>query len=742
MPKSRVKIPLPTYCVGSVTVEDIFRRLSENGRDVDEDFLRRVLAYAEEQHGEQRRLSGEPFLVHPLHVAYILADLRFDPVSVAVGFLHDVLEDTAATQEAIEERFGREIANLVDAVTKIGRHNYVRRDQAQAESFRKMILASVEDIRVVVVKLADRLHNMATLEHMAADDRRRISRETLEIYAPIAHRLGMARVRGDLEDQAFYHLYPRQFSELHQALREKIELGRKATEKIRSRLEEQLAAADIEASISYRVKRYYSIYQKLRHQGIDISELYDYLAFRIVTRSLPDTYAALGVVHQGWSPIPGRFKDYIAMPKPNLYQSLHTTLVGDEGQPFEVQIRTQEMDRVAEEGIAAHWRYKEGHAGPAEADRNIVWLRQLVEWQQDVTDPRTFLNSLKIDLYPDEVYAFTPRGDVRSFPRGATPVDFAFRIHTDLGIHCSGARVNGKLVPLRAPLSNGDIVEILSDPDRHPEREWLSFVVTSRAKSKIRQWLNTRQEVRAVEIGHRLLERALERHGCSPRRVLGGEELEAFLQSQGLDGVEELYRRVGFGRIPVAQVLRGVLSERQLDHLAAPPGKMEKAVRKWLPFGARAISVRGEGDHHAYLAQCCQPLPGDEIVGYLTRSRGVSVHSVSCANVCNLLYNPEREVEVRWARRIESAFPITLVIETRDQKGMLARLTDVMSREAGNIRRFEATTQEPGRGLIEVVVEVADRRDLDRLLGAVGALEGVSRVDRKVSGERREVRGG
>ena len=501
---SEQALEAPVKAIDGVHFEDLPRRLRDHGRPVDEETLRRAWEFARDKHEGQTRKSGEPYVLHPLTVAYLLADLKFDETCVTVGLLHDVLEDTGTSRETLREQFGGEVTELVDGVSKIGRHSYVRRDEAQAETFRKLILASAKDIRVIVVKLIDRLHNMQTLEHMKPEARRRISRETLEIYSPLAHRLGMSKVQGELEDLAFFYLYPHQFAELKTRLDEKIKLGEGATQRIRDQLVRDLEEAQIDCEISYRVKRYYSIYRKLRRQRIDIAELYDYLAFRVITETTKDTYAALGVVHQNWRPIPGRFKDYIAMPKPNLYQSLHTTVVGERAQPFEVQIRTRKMDLVAEEGIAAHWRYKEGKLEPQESDRNIAWLRRLLDWQKEVSDPRTFLSSLKIDLYPDEVYVFSPKGEVMAFPRGATPLDFAYRVHTDLGHHCSGARVSGRLVPLRTELSNGDIVEILTNPNREPSQDWLKIVVTPRAKSKIRHWLNTQQKERAVEIGQEL----------------------------------------------------------------------------------------------------------------------------------------------------------------------------------------------------------------------------------------------
>jgi GTP pyrophosphokinase len=738
MPQSSKSLAPPVTTTGVARLDDVLACMAAHGRPADPEFLRSVYDFSAEMHKDQVRRSGEPYMIHPLNVAYLLADLNFDQTCVAVGLLHDVLEDTLTTREVLEKEFGNEICGLVDGVTKIGRHEYVRRDEAQAETFRKMILASAKDIRVIVVKLADRLHNMATLEHMPAESRRRISRETLEIYSPIAHRLGMARVKGDLEDLAFYHLYPHQFAELHNKIAEKMKLGQATMDRIGSRLAKSLDGAGIDAEISFRVKRYYSIYEKLRRQGIDISQLYDFLAFRIVTASLKDTYAALGIVHQNWRPIPGRFKDYIAMPKPNLYQSLHTTVVGDQGQPFEVQIRTREMEVIAEEGIAAHWRYKEGRVEAASTDPNIVWLRQLLEWQKEVQDPRTFLTTLKVDLYPDEVYVFTPKGEVYSFPRDATPLDFAYRVHTDLGHHCAGARVNGKLVPLRTPLANGDMVEVLTNPARNPSRDWLNLVTTSRAKSKIRQWLNTQQKQRATEIGRRMFDKEFRKYGLSLRKVTDGHDFKTYLQAEGLAKIDDLYSRIGFGKTEPRSVLERVVGlEKLAESPAEKPGRLRQAVSKILPFGATTspLTIKGYGDMLAYLAKCCNPLPGEDIVGYITRGRGVSVHRVDCPNVENLLYNPEREIEVKWEQGKNEVYQVSLLIEVEDQQGMLARLTEAITRAGSNITSIEADTHsETGRGTISVVCQLRDRKQLDKLLREVRAISGVLRVDRRTTG--------
>ena len=712
----------------NVGLEDVLERLDLRQRPYDRGFLKGVYEFTEEMHRDQRRRSGEPYVIHPTYVAYILADLKFDQTCVAVGFLHDVLEDTLTTKEVLGKQFGTDIAELVDGVTKIGRQEYVRRDEAQAETFRKMILASARDLRVILVKLADRLHNMMTLEHMSPEARRRISNETLEIYAPIALRLGMSKVQGDLEDLAFYHRYPLQFTELEASIRQKMRVASGSHRRIRSQLRASLESAGIEAEINFRVKRYYSIFLKLKRQGIDISQLYDYLAFRIITGNLKDTYAALGVVHQNWRPIPGRFKDYIAMPKPNLYQSLHTTVVGEKGQPFEVQLRTREMDLIAEEGIAAHWHYKSGKEGAANNDPNIVWLRQLLEWQKEIQDPKEFLNALKIDLYPDEVYVFSPKGDVYSFPRGATPLDFAYRIHTDIGHSCSGARVNGKQVPFKTPLQNGDMVEVVTHPNRRPSRDWLSYAVTSRARSKIRHWLNTKQKKEAEDIGRKVLERELKRLRQPVRRVLESERTREYLEAEGLARLEDLFLRIGYGRMAVKKVAaRLVDMETVPEEPLEKPGRFRRAMER--AFGQGPVLVRGEGDLLANLAKCCDPVPGEELVGYITRGRGISVHSQDCPNLTSLSYDKDRLVEVEWARQGDLLFPVTLQVQTEDQTGMLAKLTEIIAKES-NIRMCGADTS-TGYGMIDFVVEVRNQKHLERLLQAIQGVKGVRQVMRK-----------
>ncbi|MCY3969156.1 MAG: bifunctional (p)ppGpp synthetase/guanosine-3',5'-bis(diphosphate) 3'-pyrophosphohydrolase [Acidobacteria bacterium] len=727
---TRPRDPLPVREPGDVGIGEVIRRLEENDRACDEAWLRRAYEYAERSHRGQVRRSGEPYIHHPLGVAHMLAEFRFDQTSVAVGLLHDVLEDTGATKKDLMAEFGTEIADLVDGVSKIGRHEYVHSDEVQAESFRKLILASARDLRVIVVKLVDRLHNMLTLEPLEPAKRRRISRETLEIYAPLAHRLGMWRIQGVLEDRAFRHLHPHHYEDIRKQLDERIKGARRTTRRIAERLREALDAADIEAEISHRVKGYYSIFQKLRRQKIDLPDLFDFLAFRIITVDLKDTYAALGVVHQMWRPIPGRFKDYIAMPKPNLYQSLHTSVLGRGGQPFEVQIRTQAMDMLAEEGVAAHWRYKGGQLDTDQNDASIVWLRQLLEWQQEMPDPRAFLSALKIDLYPDEVYVFTPKGDVFSFPRGATPLDFAYRVHTEVGHHTSGARVNGRLVPLRTELSNGDIVEIATNPNREPSRDWLNIVATARARSKIRHWINAEQKKRAIEIGRTMLTNELRRYRVSPRRVFESDEMADFVAAEGYGSIDELFSRLGFGRGSVKPVLRAVLPPERLRRRDQGPGRIRQAVSKVLPRDEARLVVKGENDMLAFFAGCCSPLPGEEIIGFVTRGRGVSVHSVDCPNVRNLLYHPEREIRVEWARRNDAMFAVSLVIETRDRPGVLARVTEAIAKQGSNIRHIESHDRGAGEASIDVVVDVRNRKHLNRLQQSLEELSAVRTVKR------------
>jgi GTP pyrophosphokinase len=590
----------------------------------------------------------------------------------------------------------------------------------------------VSDLRVVLVKLADRLHNMRTLQFLAEERRVSIAKETMEIYAPIANRLGMGRLKSELEDLSFHYLHPRESEELEKSVSERIALSGQLVDRVKETIAKKLRDNEIAGDVNGRVKSMYSIWQKLRRQGIDIGQLYDYLAFRIITPSVKDCYAALGIIHQTWRPVPGRIKDYIAMPKPNFYQSLHTTVVAERGQPFEVQIRTKDMDLVAEQGIAAHWKYKEGRVGASHDDANFLWLRQLVEWQHDIKDPRVFMNSLKIDLYPDEVYTFTPKGDVFAFPRGATPLDFAYRIHTDVGHRCVGARVNGKLVPLRTPLKNGDIVEIMTGTTQTPSREWVNMVVTSRARHKIRHWLNLEQKNRSIELGRKLIEKEAKKYKVPWRKLVAENALDGVLHEYGLSRLDDLYADLGYGKVSPRSLVERFVTDEQKEKGPVDQGVLGAAVRKIFPFTASpaAIKVKGYDDLMTYLAKCCKPLPGEKIVGYVTRGKGVAVHSANCPNVKNLMFNPDREIAVEWADQRQSNFNVELEILMEDRQGILARVVSTIANLKTNIRQMESRTVD-GRAMTELVLEIADLKHLEKVTRSLSNVDGVMRVDRK-----------
>jgi GTP pyrophosphokinase len=718
--------------------EDILEKVETYLPNPDEDLLRRAYVVTAHEHRNQLRSSGEPYLVHPLAVAMILAEMKLDEKSIATGLLHDVLEDTSFTKEKLAALFGEDVAHLVDGVTKIGRYAFTSKEAQQAETFRKMLLAMTDDLRVILVKLADRLHNMRTLEHLPEERRKAVAAETMEIYAPLANRLGMGKIKGELEDLSFRFLHPDEWASLTAAVDERMKASAAAIEKIRRDLLKKTQAAGIDAEVTGRVKLYWSIRQKLIRQSIPLDQLYDILAFRLLVNTIPECYTVLGVVHQAWRPVPGRIKDYIAMPKRNFYQSLHTTVVPEKSPPFEIQIRTREMDLISENGIAAHWKYKEGKLDPRADEARIALLRQIVETTKEISDPREFLSSLRIDLYPDEVYTFTPKGAVYAFPRGATPVDFAYRIHTDVGHHCVGARVNGRLVPLKSPLENGDIVEILTSPTARPSRDWLSFVVTSRARNKIRSLIHTAENEKSIEIGRRLLEKELKKFRKSLSRLLEAKAFDPFLGDFGVAKVDDLIADVGYGKVlpkaVVAKLVPADAAEAEAPAPAAPSkvAKFTSAVRRVLPFGAAAgIRVKGENDLLATLAKCCRPVPGEEIVGYVTRGRGVSVHSTACPNVKNLLFDPGREITVEWEAARNASVTVDLEIRTEDRPGMLARITQVISVANSNIRSIEARTSADGTATIEASVTTLDRKHLDKLLVSLRALPGVTEVRRK-----------
>ena len=712
--------------------EDVLELVTGYKPDCDEVLLRRAYLYSARAHRGQVRVSGEPYLVHPVEVARILAEMRLDEIAIATGFLHDLVEDTMVSVEELEAEFGTHIAGLVHALTKITtmEQSFAAREAAQAETFRRMLLASVEDVRVILVKLADRLHNMRTLQYLPEGKRRSIAAETLEIYAPIAHRLGMGRIKTELEDLGFAQLHAEDHRRLAEQITQREESAAELIAEIHETLTGMLQEHSIAAEVRGRVKHLYSIWNKLRRQGIGLERVYDFLAFRIVVESVPHCYAALGLVHQLWRPVPGRIKDYIAMPKPNAYQSLHTSVIGPGGQPFEVQIRTGDMEEIAERGIAAHWLYKEGR-GPGEAAERLAWLHSLVEGQQE--NPREFLDSLKLNLYPEEVYAFTPKGEVYAFPRGATPVDFAFRVHTQVGSQCVGARVNGKLVPLRTPLGNGDIVEIITSPSQAPSRDWLEFVVTGRARNKIRAWLNRGEKDQAVELGRRLVERESRKLGLTLKKLRGTEPFARIASDHGFGKEEDLLAAIGFGRTSARDILAPFA--RPATPREPPPAKATRAAEADVPV----VVVKGQRDMLTYRAACCNPLPGDVIVGYITRGRGVAVHTRHCGNVRRLLITPDREVEVEWGEVI-GAYAVPLHVSFEDRPGMLASLSQAVTATDADVRSCHLSTEEGRLGVADFVLEVHGRGHLERVLAAVRGVEGVTRADQRARSVSRPAR--
>jgi GTP pyrophosphokinase len=718
-----------------IRFEDIYETVRRHHPGADLELLRKAYIFSAVEHKGQTRASGEPYLVHPLEVANILAEMRMDPACVAVGLLHDVLEDTLTDAARIREYFGDDVLHIVEGVTKISKIPFSTSEERQAENFRKLLLAMVDDIRVILVKLADRLHNMRTLQHLPEDRQVRIAGETMDIYAPLAGRLGMSKVKNELEDLAFQYLERDAYKELSHRVAEKRKKAIEFIEKVKGTVSERLLAAGLDASLEGRIKRLYSIHQKLKRQRIDIDQVYDFVALRIVVPTIPDCYAALGVLHNLWRPVPGRIKDFIAMPRPNGYQSLHTSVIGEEGYPFEVQIRTREMHGIAEEGIAAHWKYKEGRTGYNKDDQAFAWLRQLLEWQQEVKDPHEFLNSLKVDLYPEEVYCFTPAGLVKTLPRGATAVDFAYSVHTEVGHQCVGARVNGKMVPLRYKLKNGDIVEILTAAGHNPSRDWLTFAVTNKARGKIRHYLNIAEKIQAVEIGKKHFDRELKRYDLTVKK-LDPSRVEALAQELGLGNkVEDLFAAVGYGKFSTKQILSRLLPPEKLDSPAPPekPSPITDAVKRLLRVGEDRITVKGSGDLLIYRAKCCNPIMGEPIVGYITRGKGVSVHSQSCTNVTNLMYDPERRIAVEWERGGDAAFEVRISVEVEDRPGILAAITAVLAASNTDIRNAEARTFDDRTAAIEVTLRIQDLKHLEKVTKSIRGVSGVLDVERQTT---------
>ncbi len=710
----------------------------------DVEIIRRAWEFSLQHHDGQIRASGEPYVLHPLEVAHVLAEMKLDSTAIAAGLLHDAVEDTPVTTADITALFGDQVAYIVEGVTKIDKIQFANSEDRQAENVRKMLLAMVSDVRVVLIKLADRLHNMRTLEHLRAERQQAIARETLDIYAPLAHRLGMGKVRGELEDLAFRYVDPIGYEQVDLAIEERRKEGEDFLRHVEGMLLERLRENGIEARVEWRIKRLYSIYQKLQKQRTTVDQVYDLLALRVITTSVADCYAVFGLIHSLWRPVPGRIKDFIAMPRPNLYQSLHTTVMGEGGHQFEVQIRTEEMHRIAEEGIAAHWKYKaNGSPVNSRDEQRLAWVRQLVEWQREMTDPNEFLSTLKIDLYPEEVYTFTPKGKVVVLPKDASPIDFAYSVHTEVGHTCVGAKVNGRMVPLRTRLRNGDIVEVLTQNGHVPSRDWLTFVKSSRARNKIKHWLNEHQRQRAVEIGKKLLDREARKNKISLTRFTDSDYVRV-ANEYGVGAENDLLAGIGFGKFSSRQVLNrlapGIISQPSAEPEAAPDartaGMSETVKRVHLNPRSDSLEVEGQNDLLVYRARCCNPIRGEEIIGYVTRGKGVAVHARRCTNVQNLLYEADRRIAVEWSTSAEESngrqptYPVRVIVYCDDRAGMLKEMTAVISDDGTNIRGVDSKAGNGAEAVVEFILEAEDVRHLNRIVTGLRRVPGVRDVQR------------
>jgi GTP diphosphokinase / guanosine-3',5'-bis(diphosphate) 3'-diphosphatase len=715
-----------------IRYEDLAEKVGRHHPDAPMEMIQRGYVVSAKYHKGQLRMNGEPYLTHPLEVANILAELKLDVVTVTAGLLHDVLEDTLMSPEELRKQFGDEVYQLVDGVTKISQVYLTSRQQKQAENFRKMLLAMVGDIRVLFVKLADRLHNMRTLQYLSPDRRERISLETLEIYAPLAHRLGMAKIRGELEDLAFSFLDPVAYQNTVSLIESRRAVDKDFIQEAERTIARELEEHNIPARLESRTKRIYGVHAKMKRQKISIDEVFDFIAVRVITDSIRNCYTILGTLHNLWKPVPGRIKDYIAIPRPNLYQSLHTSVIGRNGQPFEIQIRTQEMHRIAEEGIAAHWKYKEGKLGKVEGEEQFRWLRQLIESQNEISDPREFLSNLKVDLYPDEVYCFTPKGEVITLPRDATPVDFAYAIHTEVGHRCTAAKVNNHIVPLRHKLKNGEVVEVVTSKDASPSRDWLAFVKTARAGSKIKHWIHQKEREDAADLGRKLMEKEARKFKTTWKKVMAMNALPDVITQYGLQKPEDICPAVGFGKIAPRQILSLLFPD-----LAPPPETQKKpshlpsVVRRVLGKEDSAITVKGLDGLLVYRGKCCNPIRGDDIVGYITRGKGISVHTASCPNLANFL-GSDRMTDVEWVDSPgDEVFGVRLAISVEDRQGVLADITAAISNLKTNIRETRTyMDQESSRAKVEITVDISDVKHLQKVIQEVKSIRGIQDIER------------
>lgn len=728
--------------VQNKTIEDIISLVKQKKRWADTKLIIKAYNYAKEKHGTQCRKSGEPYIIHPVQVAYILADIGLDEATICAALLHDVVEDTDATHEDLVRDFGEEIANMVAGVTKLGELRYqASTEERQVENYRKMFLAMGKDIRVIIIKLADRLHNLRTLKYLRRDRQIANAKETMELYAPLANRLGIYSLKWELEDLAFKYLYPEEYRELVEGIDKKREERLQFIEKIMDDIRGQLKKQKIEAEVTGRAKHLYSIYRKMKRDNKTLDQIYDLFALRILVNSVKDCYAALGVVHEMYSPMPGRFKDYIAVPKPNMYQSIHTTLLGEKGTPFEVQIRTWEMHRIAEYGIAAHWAYKEANYGKkgkqvvTVTKDKLAWLRETLEWQQDMKDPQEFLNTLKTELFEDEVYVFTPKGKILVLPRDATPIDFAYSIHEEIGNHMVGCKINSKMMPIITKLQSGDIVEIMtSDSQKGPSRDWLKFIKTTKAKSKIQSWFKKEQRSENIEKGKDLIEKEIKRIGISHDELFKQDYINAALDRYKFKNLEDMYASVGFGAISQVKIISRMLEEYRKSHKEENiEQKIEELTskRKTVKPSSTGVVVKGIDNCLVKLSKCCNPVPGDNIIGYITKGRGVSVHRTDCVNVKDLLKEEDRIIDVYWYTEKAASYNVDITVFANDRSGLLADVIQVLSNLKTKLMGLNSKATKEHIATIEITIEVENIEELNKVLKELRKVDSVYEVTRK-----------
>ncbi|MDD2900561.1 MAG: bifunctional (p)ppGpp synthetase/guanosine-3',5'-bis(diphosphate) 3'-pyrophosphohydrolase [Desulfuromonadaceae bacterium] len=712
-----------------IRLNDILDKVSAYNPTADHNLIRKAYVYCAKVHQGQTRLSGEPYIIHPMEVAGLLADLKLDVPSIVTGFLHDTIEDTLATSEDLTRMFGAEVSALVDGVTKISKINFKTKEESQAENFRKMLLAMAIDIRVILVKLADRLHNMRTLEFQDEIKQRRIARETMDIYAPIANRLGISWVKVELEDLSFRYLHPEIYFDLVKKISQKKQEREAFVEEAKAIITEKLAFYGIKGEVSGRSKHLYSIYRKMEKRNVEFEEIYDLIAVRVLVEDVRECYEVLGVIHSAWKPIPGRFKDYIAMPKGNMYQSLHTTVIGPQGDRMEVQIRSHEMHSVADAGIAAHWKYKEGKGYDEKEVKRFAWLRQLLEWQQDLQDSKEFMDSVKVELFTEEVYVFTPKGDVKGYPKGSTPIDFAYSVHTDIGHRCVGAKVNGKLVPLKYELKNGDIVEVITSPHHTPSKDWLKIVKSSRARNKIRAWIKIEERKRSIVLGREFCEKDFRRYSINLQKIQKSGEFKKIAAEFGYAADEDLLAAVGYGKISSSQIVSKILPEEKLKERAEhKESRLEAVINKLKGKSSGAVEIGGLDDVLVRFGKCCNPVPGDEIIGFITRGKGVTIHTSDCQFA--LESDPERRVDVAWNKVKTAALPVKIRVLCHDVKGILATITVAITNCEANIAsaHIQSTIDQRGENIFEV--NVIDLAHLQKVMNSLMKIKGVIKVER------------